>query len=243
MCFSSCLPLLTALVDQSGSGDHRRIIDIGKIRADIGDDVSKALLGLHSFTGSDTTSAFIRKGKIRPFKIMQGNVQYINAFKKLGETEEVPGDVCEVLEEFTCSVYGFKPTKKYKPTINNCRYQKFIERFTAKKGVLSTDVGVDISLLPPCHSSLLLHIKRSNYQTAIWRKSLEPQHHLSEPNLHGWVQGVDGLEIQWTHQEMMPQYLVSILVNDPQILEDEMELDEFESPVLSHEDENFYGIE
>ena len=110
-------------------------------------------------------------------------------------------------------------------------------------GVLNTDVGVDISLLPPCHSSLLLHIKRSNYQTAIWRRSLEPQHHLSKPNLHGWVQGVDGLEFQWTHQEMMPQDLVSILVNDPQNLEGEMELDELESPVLSHEDENFYDIE
>ena len=87
----------------TGSGDHHRIIDIGKIQADIGDDVSKALLDLHAFTGSDTTSAFMRNGKIRPFKIMQGNDQYINAFKKLGETEEVPSDVCEVLEEFTCS--------------------------------------------------------------------------------------------------------------------------------------------
>ena len=42
---------------------------------------------------------------------------------------------------------------------------------------------------------------------------------------------------------MMPQDLVSILVNNPQNLEDEMELDEFESSVLSHEDENFYDIE
>ena len=56
----------------TGSGDHLRIIDIGKIRADVGDDVSKAMLGLHAFTGSDTTSAFMRKGKIRPFRIMQG---------------------------------------------------------------------------------------------------------------------------------------------------------------------------
>ena len=59
----------------TGSADHRRIIDLGKIRADIGDDVCKALLGLHTFTGSDTTSAFMGKGKIRPFKIMQGNDQ------------------------------------------------------------------------------------------------------------------------------------------------------------------------
>ena len=67
---------------------------------------------------------------------------------------------------------------------------------------------------------------------------MEPQHHLSEPSLHPWVQGVDGLEFQWTHQEMMHQDLVSILVNDPQTLEGEIELNEFESPVPSHEDEN-----
>ena len=95
----------------TGSGDRRRIIDIGRIRAEVGDDISKALLGLHAFTGCDNTSAFMRKGKVRPFRIMQGNERYINAFKKLGETEDVPGDVCEVLEEFTCSMYGFKATK------------------------------------------------------------------------------------------------------------------------------------
>ena len=113
------------------SGDHRRIIDTEGIRKNIGEDLSKALLGLHAFTGSDTTSAFMRKGKIRPLKIMQQKAQYVNAFKKLGETEEVTDDVREVLEEFTCSMYGFKATKKFRPTINNCRYQKFIERFTA----------------------------------------------------------------------------------------------------------------
>ena len=135
-------------------------------------------------------------------------------------------------------MYGFKATKKCRPTINKCSYQKFIERFTAKKGILSTDVGIDISLLPPCHSSLILHIKRSNYQTAIWRRSLEPQHYLSKPSLHGWVEGVNGLEFQWTHQEMMPQDLVSIIVDGEQSLEDETEENEFESPAISLEDEN-----
>ena len=79
------------------SGDHCRIIDIEGIRKNIGEDLSKALLGLHAFTGSDTTSAFMRKGKIRPLKIMQQKAQYVIAFKKLVETEEVTDDVREVL--------------------------------------------------------------------------------------------------------------------------------------------------
>ncbi|KAG7165658.1 hypothetical protein Hamer_G013168 [Homarus americanus] len=39
-------------------------------------------------------------------------------------------------------------------------------------------MGVDISLLPPCHSSLL-HIRCYNYQAAVWRRSLEFYHHLT----------------------------------------------------------------
>ena len=41
----------------------------------------------------------------------------------------------------------------------------------------------------------------------------------------------------------MPQDLLFILVNDPQNVENEMEVDQFESPVLIHEDEKFYNIE
>ena len=44
-----------------------------------------------------------------------------------------------------------------------------------------------------------------------WRRSLEPQHHLSDAILHGWVQEAEGLEFQWTRPEMMPGDLVSIL--------------------------------
>ena len=89
----------------------------------------------------------------------------------------------------------------------------------------------------------MLHIKRSNYQTGIWRKSLEPNHQSSDPSLHGWGQGVDGLEFQWTHSDMMPQDLVSILVTNPESLQDGSEVDEFEQPILSHEDEYFYDTE
>lgn len=224
----------------TGSGDRRRILDIGQIRADVGDDISTALLGLHAFTGCDTTSAFMRKGKVHPLKVMQKNDDYVNAFKKLGELEEVPDDVVDALEKFTCSMYGFKTTKKWHPSINNCRYQKFIQRFTAKTSLLNTDIGVDISLLPPCHSSLHLHIRRCNYQVAIWRRALQPLHSLPDPTLHGWVYTSEGLGIQWTHPEMMPEDLASILTTKPPNFEDDDEdAAEFEAPVLSHVDELF----
>lgn len=51
---------------------------------------------------------------------------------------------------------------------------KIIQQFRAKERVLSTGVGVDISLMSPWHTSLL-HIRRCN---------CKPYHHLSEPILH-----------------------------------------------------------
>ena len=42
---------------------------------------------------------------------------------------------------------------------------------------------------------------------------------------------------------MMPQDLVSILVTNPESLQDGSEVDEFEQPILSHEDEYFYDTE
>ena len=72
---------------------------------------------------------------------------------------------------------------------------------------------------------------------------MEPYHQLSDPSLHGLVQGVDGLEFQWTHSDMMPQDLVSILVTNPESLQDGSKVDEFEPPILSHEDEHFYDTE
>lgn len=121
--------LLLALIDNfsapvfmdTGSGEHRRILDIRHIRADVGEDVSIVLMGLHALTRCDTTSVFMRKGKVHPFKLLLRNGNYVNAFKKLGELEELPDYVTDVLAEFSCSMFGFRRTKKFHPTINNCR--------------------------------------------------------------------------------------------------------------------------
>ena len=42
---------------------------------------------------------------------------------------------------------------------------------------------------------------------------------------------------------MMPQDLVPTLVTNPESLQDGSEDDEFEPPILSHEDEHFYDTE
>ena len=48
---------------REGTGNHRRLISVNNIATATGDDVVRALLGFHAFTGSDCTSAFVGKGK------------------------------------------------------------------------------------------------------------------------------------------------------------------------------------
>ena len=45
---------------------------------------------------------------------------------------------------------------------------------------------VDPEALPPCRTSLRLHIKRVNYQAAIWRRAAIPHPDVPSPHGHGW---------------------------------------------------------
>jgi hypothetical protein len=55
--------------------------------------VSKALLGLHGFTGCDTISAFSGKGKVKPLQLMLKNDVYCDLFASLGTEPELPEDL------------------------------------------------------------------------------------------------------------------------------------------------------
>ena len=129
--------LVQTLLFDTGVGNKRRLIDIKKI----------ALPALHSFTGCDTTSAFVKKGKIKPLKALQKHTSFIPVFQNLGQSAEVPVDVFSKLEAFTCILYGGGSKK-----INSLRHDKFQERLSARSenGVLSSYNGIDMSLLPPC---------------------------------------------------------------------------------------------
>ena len=95
--------------------------------------------------------------------------------------------------------------------ISYLRHEKFIERFSTKSGIVLTSYyGVDISLLPPCHESLRMHIRRANYQTLIWKKSRRPNTKAG-PDGHGWTIDNKGqLEIFWTAGNLMPQELADV---------------------------------
>ena len=61
------------------------LINVSAIATALGENLCSAIVGLHSFTGTDSTSAFASKGKIGALKIINHNVRFQNVFEKLGE--------------------------------------------------------------------------------------------------------------------------------------------------------------
>ena len=130
-----------------------------KTRYDVKDveKVSRALLGLHGFTGCDTISSFAGKGKVKPLKTMMKEDQYINLFATFGDAPELTEAQFNTIQSFVCDMYGHKDTNT-----NNVRYKMY----AAKHGHL------DPKMIPPCADSLRQHSLRACYQVYIWRNSL-----------------------------------------------------------------------
>ena len=207
----------TVLFD-AGTGDKRRLLNIHAVTRDLGVDVNLALTALHAFTCCDTTSAFVRKGKVTPLKLLKKHPEFLPTFHALGTSVDVADSVFEDLEKFTCLMYGSKSAD-----INSLRHEKFIERFSTKPGMVLTSYdGVDISLLPPCRESLRMHIRRANYQTLIWKKADDPTPSIPGPDGHGWTIDNNGqLEICWLAGNPMPQELADVIASPFVTPEDE----------------------
>ena len=120
-------------------------------------DFLKSLIGLHALTGYDTVSAFAGKGKSKPFKMLMKNGKYVRAFMNIGISWNVSSELFSVMEEFVYDLYG----KKIK-NVNLLR----CEMYCAKGG------KIEPGELPPCRSSLKLHVTRANYQAGIWNRAM-----------------------------------------------------------------------
>ena len=105
---SCCMAIKVPILFDTGTGNKRRLIDINKIQSVLGEDISQALPGFHAFTGCDTTSAFVRRGKRGPLTLMRRNAKFCSAFKSLGQApDHIDEDVAQKLEQFVCAMYGY----------------------------------------------------------------------------------------------------------------------------------------
>ena len=132
----------------------------------------------------------------------------MSAFAELGESWTVPEGVVTLIEQFTCLMYESKRVKE----VNELRYSRLVSK-CGKDGKLSMSKKIDLSSLPPCQSSLVEHIKRVNFQVAIWKCAHIPKVDFPEPtNGHGWTREKDGKMVpKWSGKDVLPPKLVDIL--------------------------------
>ena len=83
---------------------------------------------------------------------MKTSDEFEEAFKLLGNSKGCHDTLLECLKKYVCKLYGFSDT-----SVNRVRFEIF-----EKKKYQKDNKIVDIWLLPPCCSTLRLHILRAN---------------------------------------------------------------------------------
>jgi len=115
----------TLLMDTGTNGRNtRKYINLTAVGEVMGALLCESLPAFHAFTGCDYTSAFVRKGKKRPFAILEKNKNIQQAFVSLGSDKGVTDNDRKSLQAFTASTYGAKQKESLMP-LNTFRYKVF----------------------------------------------------------------------------------------------------------------------
>ena len=204
-----------------GSGKFRKILQLNSI--DMSDEHKSALIGFHAFTGNDYVSSIFRKSKKFCWKLLEKNFRFVRAFIELGSAWDIDDALLSLLEEYVCNLFG----KKQKD-INKVRYTIF-KNVYEKKGKIQ-----DLSFLPPCRQSLLLHCRRSNYIAIVWRSCFDAEIDFDNISNHGWS---NDAEIVWM-DTAFPEQIETILADENEDSEDELDFPAVDADESSDSDED-----
>ena len=180
-----------------GVGAKKVVHSVDDLYAEVGEEMAQALPAIHCFTGNDYTCAFHGIGKKKAFTILKKRPNFIEAFRKIGDTFTVMYDLFPTVESFTCHLYGLG---KYDST-DLARYYKFCTK----------DKCPEPQKLPPTQDALLCHLKRVFYATAVIKSSLIQSPAIPSPDGHGWTLEDGKLEIQWMLRQPIPDELVEFM--------------------------------
>lgn len=201
-----------------------RYIDIDLLADKIGLSMCLALAGFHSFTGCDYTSAFLGKGKARPYKILENSQPFQEAFKTFGHSESVDETISKTIEHFVCQIYGFPKLR----SVNQVRLEMLAKAYRPKRGSEFGNIkGVDGSSMPPNRTCLDKKIARCNYVSAIWNNASEPNPSLGNPETNGWmIDDNNHLIANWFEGPRTPLTLENIVLPETTNDKDDMQMHE-----------------
>eukprot|EP00057_Strongylocentrotus_purpuratus_P020933 XP_011675407.1 PREDICTED: uncharacterized protein LOC100891484 [Strongylocentrotus purpuratus] len=159
-----------------GMGKNFCHYNINNICRNLGEDKSLALPLFHAYTGCDTTSCFLAKGKKSAWRVWKSYPEVTQAFLHFVDHPFRAVDVsCEHfrhLERFTVLLYDITSNLL---SVNEARR----ELFCKKKRSLEN--------IPPTQDALLQHIKRVLYQGGIWTTCRQAQPSVPPPEGWGWT--------------------------------------------------------
>lgn len=185
--------LFPKLAFLTGTKTKRRILDMTKCAEVLGESMCKALVGLHAFSGCDSISSFSGKGKRTMYSLVKKHPDCLTAVQELGNSFEVSEGLIHKLETFVCRLYGVTD-QNY---VNEARYKLFCQTSGNEQA------------MPPCKDALIQHIKRSNYQAAIWKKAAMPLTNCPSPVGNGWQLEADDYKIVWNTCPIAPKDIIS----------------------------------
>ena len=192
----------TSLYIKCGTRNRTKVIDINRVANTFGQDVCKALIGMHAYTGCDSVSAFPGRGKAQALKLVISDTETCEGFTNLGKEWELTQDLLKKLEASTCKLFV---SKSITAAVNDLRYQLV----GAKRG------EVESHQLPVCRDCLVKHIQRANYQAAIWRRCLLQNPQVPSPVGKGWKiekeDGVEQLVVDWMAGKPAPEAILERL--------------------------------
>ena len=139
-----------------------RYIDVRKLFNKLGKDLCRALPAFYVFTGSDYTSAFSRKRKIRSLKTFQKDKTAQTVFGDMGFSDNIQGEEFKISEKFNCALYQ-KPNFN---SIDEVRLELFLKKYQPIKKeemVINCIKKMKGSFLPPCTSVLQQKMNMTNH--------------------------------------------------------------------------------
>lgn len=157
-----------------GTGKNHRYIPAHDISNSLSPEAARGLPAFHAFTGCDTVSCFLGKGKKSAMDTWNSFLDVTDVFLALANSpSEISLQMMETLERFVVLLYDRTSTKT---AVNDARKQLFIQK------------GRQFDNIPPTRAALLEHVKRAAYQAGhIWGQALIPCPGVPSPQDWGWT--------------------------------------------------------
>ena len=167
-----------------GSGKNFTYMHINAIYHALGKDKSMSLPIFHCFTGCDTTSAFLGKGKRSAWEAWNSYPEVTAAFIYMSTHPHTPltkeSQHFRYLKRFTVVLYDKTSSLG---SVDEARRELFCQKNRTMESI------------PPAQDALLQHCKRVAYQAGIWTTSKLVQQQTPTLEGHGWT--FDSNSLSW----------------------------------------------